>query len=68
MCGKVYIPDLSVSDVRLISSVCNDNQTFLVEYTPYDTLQIAKRVLEQCFDAGKSKKNSHLLVGVRSMF
>jgi hypothetical protein len=39
VCGKVYIPDLSVSDIRLISSVCNDNQTFLVEYTPYDNLQ-----------------------------
>lgn len=56
---------MSKSDIQLISSVCNENQTFLVEYTPFDNLTIAKRVLEQCFE-GKRKKNSPLLVGVRS--
>ena len=63
--GKVYTSEMSKSDIQLISSVCNENQTFLVEYTPFDNLTIAKRVLEQCFE-GKRKKNSPLLVGVRS--
>lgn len=62
--GKVYKAEISLDQIRIISSVCNDNQTFLVEYTPFDNLQIAKRVLEQCFE-GKRKKNSPLLVGVR---
>jgi hypothetical protein len=64
--GKVYTAEMSASDIQLISSVCNENQTFLVEYTPFDNLTIAKRVLEQCFE-GKRKKNSHLLVGVRGL-
>lgn len=66
VCGKVYTSELSLSDIRLISSVVNDNQTFLVEYTPFDNLTIAKRVLEQCFE-NKRKKSSHLLVGVRTL-
>jgi hypothetical protein len=64
--GKVYCAEMSVTDIRLISSVCNDNQTFLVEYTPYDNLQIVKRALEQCHEA-RRKKPSHLLLGVRIM-
>ena len=57
---------MSITDIRLISSVCNDNQTFLVEYTPYDNLQIVKRALEQCHEAKRTKK-SPLLLGVRTM-
>lgn len=61
--GKIFTWHLSMEQIRLMSYSCNDNQSFLVEFTPFDQLITVKRVLESCLEA-KPGKSSILKVEV----
>lgn len=65
--GKIFSWDLSLEQIRIMSYSCNDNQSFLVEFTPYDQLMTAKRVLESCLEA-KPGKLSILKVEVGKLY
>lgn len=63
--GKLLTWTMSAQEIRLLSASCNDNQSFLIEYTPYDQLMTVKRILESCFAASKNtNRKSHLNVEV----
>ena len=53
--GKIVTWEMSTEEIRLLSDSCNDNQSFLIEYTPYDSIVSAKRILELCFEKQKGK-------------
>lgn len=57
--------ELSTEQIRLLSNSCNDNQSFLIEYTPYDVLLIVKRILELSFEKSKGKAKNILAVEVK---
>ena len=54
--GRIVSWTLSVKEIRHLSSSCNDNQSFQIEYTPFDQLQTVGRVLEEYLESDPSKK------------
>lgn len=63
--GKLLTWSMSAQEIGLLSASCNDNQAFLIEYTPYDQLMTVKRILEACFAAKtNANKKSHLSIEV----
>ena len=62
--GKIVTWEMSTEEIRLLSDSCNDNQSFLIEYTPYDSIVSAKRILELCFEKQKGKAQDILGVEV----
>ena len=46
MFGKLFRWSLSTEDMEFLSANVNDTSAFHIEYTPYDHLAAAKRVLE----------------------
>jgi hypothetical protein len=63
--GKLLTWRISAQEIGLLSASCNDNQAFLIEYTPYDQLMTVKGVLEYAFTANRNtSKKSHLNIEV----